>query len=398
MTSGVAHNLFPELCYPLVAFYSGNVVNYRCTVLLKIRSLKKGIFMTSSMCHLLLFALLYASSVVCGTDSAVTFKLGGARFGDQAFGCSQAFWLHYRYGLPLLFTPFQYSDQLKIHHLYPHCADVISKEFKRTLYVKSPEPRYDGNAILYTTIYEHPIDVDWSDRDFVEQYRAVFSPYNDNWPYIEVPQDHHSIAMHIRCGGGYPWDKRNYWSRPLQFPSLGYYVQALQLLLRHLDGPCYVRIFTDDPNPKSFVKEIRKQLSPFDRSRVKIAYRKDGNRHNAHVLNDFFDMMQFKYLIRTVSRFSLFVELLGSCSVSMYPAGAIRKKNAWGKVTEICVSVFAEGESRTERIVFDQYASGEIGGTQYIPLLKSPELRDILLYPERRALYRTLQAKLPKCY
>jgi hypothetical protein len=353
----------------------------------------------SRVCFLLV--LLYVPFSICDVSSTVTFELNGGRFGDNIFSCSQAFWLHYRYGFQLLFRPFEYSEALKIHHLYPHLTKAAVRKLTRRVRVKQHEPSYDEYDTLYATLYDEHIDVDWSDTEFVDRYRAVISPQNSRWPSIEVPQNCHSIALHIRCGGGHEWDKKYYWARPLQFPSLEYYVQALHLLLRHLEGNCHVHLFTDDPHPKRLAKKIYKQLSLTDQERVNIVYRKEHNRHDANVLVDFFDMMKFKYLIRTVSRFSLFVELLGTCSVSIYPAKATCVKDAWGTVTDIYVSTFVDGKTCTERLALNQYISSEMrknGRNALIPLLQDPEVHHVLLHPEVRAANRILQRKLPSCY
>lgn len=344
----------------------------------------------------LLLQLLLCGNICAGnTKSAVTFELNGGRFGDNIFSSSQAFFIHWRYGLPFLFQPFTYSNQLKIFYLYPHCSEKIAQQFKQKLRIsKGKAPVIDNfNAILYTTIFYPPIDIDWSDNEFVCAFRDIIAPADPAWRPMELPQDRHAIAIHIRTGGDFKPDEQSRIERPLQFPPFDYYVQTLQLLLHHLQGPCHVHIFTDHSKPKSLAKKIKKKLSSKDRARVTITYRVQGNAHNAHVVADFFNMMQFKYVIRTQSRFSSFVEQLGTCFISIYPITISQKKHKV-KVSHINVSVFTQEECRMQTIAL----TGTHKRTNDIPLLHKPAIRNILVSPMQRPAHRPLNSELPSCY
>jgi hypothetical protein len=345
----------------------------------------------------LLLSLVSFHCVVHCHTSAVTFERNSGRFGDDLISCSQAYWVHYRYNLPLLLTPFHYSEHLHIQYDHESYTKDLFKEFKRTIYVKTGLPvDYTADSTLYITTFREQPDVDWSDEDFVDAFRRALSPIYPNWRYMRLSHASHSIALHVRRGGSFSYDKHHYTQIPLQFPSLNYYVQALKLLLLHLNGPCHVHLFTDDPKPKPLAKKIKKQLSPIDQARVTITYRTKGNSHKAYVLTDFFDMMQFKYLIRPCSHFSLFVEQLGTCSVSMYPKQALHRKKHWGTITAINVTTFTNKQSETVEVPLNHY--GQETYTNLIPLLQTPEMQEILLHPEQRALERKLQPMLPPCY
>jgi hypothetical protein len=346
----------------------------------------------------LLVTILCAHTCTAMPQDAVTFELNGGRFGDNLISCSQAYWMHYRYNLPLLFKPFPYSEHLCMYYEHTLFTRKIAQEFKQSRYVKSGDALQEEadkktDATLYITTFAHDPGVDWSDVEFVDRFRAAISPVDANWRYRKMPEDVHSIAMHVRRGGGFAYDKRIHAHVPQQFPSLNFYIHALQLVLDHLDGPCHVYLFTDDTKPKALAKKIGKHLSPADQARVRIISRNQQHDAATDVLSDFFDMMQCKYLIRPCSHFSLFVEQLGTCSVSIYPARATYRKKKWGQVTDIFVSTFVEGASSRERINLSEYAE-----KKQVPILQKADVREILLDPALRTVNRRLKSRLVPCY
>jgi hypothetical protein len=326
------------------------------------------------------------------SDNAVTFVLNGGRFGDNLISCAQAYWIHYRYNMPLLFVPFPYSELLRIHYEHPHYTESNTRTFAKTIYVSNTTlPEMSSDQTLYVTTFTKDPGTDWSDTAFVDAFRTALSPSNNKQYGMPISDTTHSIAMHIRRGGSFSYDKRFVSRIPQQFPVLDFYVQSLCLLLRHLIGPCTLYLFTDDKHPKDLAKKIMKQLSSADRARVHIVYRQHKNNHDRYVLDDFFSMMQCKYLIRPCSHFSLFAELLGSCVLSIYPAVAMCGKNG-GIVTTLNITVFLENESYTERMHISQCQQG------HFALFHTPLLQEILAHPAQKILNRRLQSTLPFCY
>jgi hypothetical protein len=232
------------------------------------------------MCHSLqMFLVLMLSLAVpaCTNNSptcAVTCMLNGGRLGDDVFSMSQAFWIHHHYGVPLLFPPFKHSQELNISRHYPH--HTTERFVMRCVNVDKNTAIDKSNNTLYITHYNpnNEIPVDWSDVSFVDAFRAEIYPADENWPFMCLPTDQHTIAIHMRRGGTF-WGDKYIWriTRPMQFPHFDYYVQALNILLQHLDGPCYIHIFTDDPKPKSLARKIKERLSTADQARVTIKYR-----------------------------------------------------------------------------------------------------------------------------
>jgi hypothetical protein len=283
---------------------------------------------------------------------AVTYRLNGGRFGDNLQSLTQALWLSYTHNLRMLFQPFEYSEHLKVHNLCEHFTHTISRSYGQHIVIKGDSKKLtlldSQSPSLYTTTFiEFPGLDPWSNHDFVEMVRALIAPIQ-NWNYPPLPADMHTIALHVRRGGNFDTDHTRT-NRPFQFPSTAYYARAVQMLLYHLDGPWYVRLFTDDPNPEKIAHEIMAQCSPVDRDRITIEWRKKGNRHNAHVVEDFFDMMRFEYFVRARSNFSLFVERLGMCKIAIVPARA-SSGNPWGNVIEATVTLYGKLQSRTRSV------------------------------------------------
>lgn len=336
--------------------------------------------------------LLLRSVAVLSMTSAVTFELNGGRFGDNLLSLAQALWVHYHYHVPLLYKPFPYCELLRIHHEYQQYTDALANKYKKCVHITTANPAIHDDDTLYITTFKRDPGVNWSDPHFLDLLRAAIAPASPTWPYMAVSEGSHLIALHVRRGGGFSYDKRFYTKIPQQFPELMYYVRALQLLLNHLDGPCTIYLFTDDKKPKSLAKKIKKTLSPANQARINIIYRHHKNRHDANVLIDFFDMMQCTYLIRPCSHFSLFAELLGNCVVSIYPAVALHKKGNWGSVSEVYISLFVGETPQRQRISLNEYEG------RYVPILHTATMQNIMLDPLFRVTQRVLPERLPSCY
>jgi hypothetical protein len=284
---------------------------------------------------------------------AITYKLNGGRFGDNLHTLTHALWLSYTQGLRMFFQPFQYSEYLKVHHTYQHHTHRTANAYKQHIIVRGDSTPLKGLNIqkkpsLYITTYvESPGLEPWSHDDFVETLRTLIAPTHD-WNYPPLPENMHTIALHVRRGGNADTNHTRT-GRPFQFPDIDYYARALQMLLHHLDGPCYVHLFTDDFNPARVAHDIMTQCSPENRERVTIQWRKEGNRNDAHVVEDFFDMMRFEYLIRARSNFSLYVERLGTCKVAIVPTQA-ETGTPWGIITEASINIYGDAPSRTKAV------------------------------------------------
>jgi hypothetical protein len=97
--------------------------------------------------------------------------------------------------------------------------------------------------------------------------------------------------------------------------------------LHYPEKKIYIHIFTDDEPPEKIVDYLKKQVQNHP---VTYGYRKEKNKHNRHVLEDFFAMMQFDVLIRPISNFSKMAEYLGNHSLVITPVSFKKiNKDTW---------------------------------------------------------------------
>lgn len=337
--------------------------------------------------------LFWSTALYC--PDAVTYNFSGGRFGDNLIAFSQAFWLHYKYGFDLLFKPFTHSDQLNMHYRHSHYDEAMAKQYTRTVYVRTKFHPFSSpdESFIYNTMFKQDPGVDWSDGDFVEAFRQEIMPVDSELYLQPINTDTHTIALHIRRGGSFGYDKRIRASVPQQFPSLSFYYKALTILLDHIVGDCTVYLFTDDTHPMFLAKRIHRKLSAEHQKRITWIYNTAKNDYYTNVLLDFFTMMQCSYLVRPASHFSLFAELLGVSAVCIAPAKTRARKNNWGKVIEFEITVFGEDAPQKERIVWKAYK-----GVKNISILQSNDIKICLTDPTYKPQKRQLLPQLPACY
>ncbi|HSX11853.1 MAG TPA: hypothetical protein VLF94_09075 [Chlamydiales bacterium] len=270
---------------------------------------------------LLLCQLLSASPV------GVTYEFSGGRFGDNVLTYLHAKWVSYKYNLPLIYKPFPYSSDLvmddqEIHysrdlhafapkHTLRNDLDRINPRLP-FLYVCPyfPETPWELNRQIY---FRFPVD--WGDPAFRAAARQTIAPKRP-LHLITPPEGVVSIAMHIREGGGYD-DEEHKLKDPLKSPPLSFYIQCLQKVLDIFEsGPIYCHIFTDALDPRSWVDKLRESAPP---DRVTFNYRKENNRHDANVLEDFFSLFNFDILIRPESNFSIVAGLIHNYAMVCSP-------------------------------------------------------------------------------
>lgn len=282
----------------------------------------------------LFLACLFLLPLSCFSDDhqkAVSFGWGG-RLGDNLLDYTHAKWISYKWGIPLLFQTFEYSDQFVFDEveekLTPMNEALYSKKMLDAL------SQLDEN-ISVDTLYFLPhtcdcydefifngshgtfVPVDWSDETFRDMMRTLIAP-KQPLNLIVPPKDIITVALHYRTGGGFIWDtdtmKRGL---PLRFPENVYYIRQLSKLWSLVNHqPLYVHIFTDHPNPEE-VRTLFKQYFPY--KNIQFACRTTGNRHDANVLEDLFSMMNFDCLIRPMSHFSMTASHLGDFKIEFYP-------------------------------------------------------------------------------
>lgn len=281
--------------------------------------------------YFLLSLLLLPFLCVADNQKVVTFG-GGGRLGDNILDYTHAKWISYKWGIPLLFQPFEYSDQFVFHEVEEHltpkkrellCQKTLDSFAELDAPVSSPTLFFVEHAC--DSYYEYAslgsrglyIPVDWNDATFRDMMRALITP-KQPLNLTSPPRDIISVAVHFRTGGGFIYDTECMkQALPLRFPEPEYYVQQLNRLY-YMTGfePMYVYIFTDYQHPEE-IKNMLKHFLPYDN--IEFACRESGNRHDANVLEDMFSMMEFDCLIRPMSHYSMTASHLGNFKIEFYP-------------------------------------------------------------------------------
>ena len=194
-------------------------------------------------------------------------------------------------------------------------------------------PFFPGNRAEMVRLGYAYYDIDWKDPVFVELLRKNIVSIKPITP-LHLPEDRFHVAVHVRVGAG-PDAKGMFQGGgnlckeglchdqvlPFRFPPLTYYTEQLKRLSELLDDqPMYVQIFTDSSEPEGIAAQLREIVG---KPNILYNYRGQGNQHDANVLEDFFALTQFEYLIRGESNFSIMAQHLGNFKVVMYPTKCV---------------------------------------------------------------------------
>lgn len=302
--------------------------------------------------HIILCIMLLLSLDCAASSSAITWCRNEGRFGDQLVSYSRAQWLAYKYNIPLLYVPFNYSDQLMLHEK----TNIFTKESKKLFpnIVHLPtQLNFDllpDNNTLYVSYWKIETDIDWSNQGFVDTLRETIA---SRYPVqtITPPEGYVSIAVHVRNGGTFLSDtdaKRELC--PLRFAPEEFFIDQIARLADMFENQkLYVYIFTDHKNPAYLQKKFKNALN---NPRIKFDCRRQDNSHSSNVLEDFFSMMNFDCLVRPASNFSKFVQYVGYNKIVIFPSSS--HKNAEGTRVIDTISIHTRDagcyEWKTEKI------------------------------------------------
>jgi len=271
---------------------------------------------------------------------------GFGRFGDQIVAYTTAKWISFKFNIPLLLKPFQYSSILRLGREEKKYSEEIIKEFEGVVPIESEQDIIEHNQenVIFENRgirfriggcpgLEQTIEYMLQDQFFVAELKNMLQSVV-SLPIIDLPRDKVTVAVHIRKGGGFdkPLSSIQYYRRnmvskkfdfyaderwPLKFPPEQYYVNQIKRISELFnDAPLFVYIFTDDRNPLKLVKRIKRAVK---KSNITFSCRNRGNMYNAHVVEDFYNMARFDCLIRSGSHFALAAQLLGNHEVIIRP-------------------------------------------------------------------------------
>jgi len=292
-------------------------------------------------CRMKFFIALMIPSALCALNQAITYNPNGGRLGDDISTYAKTKLLSYQYDIPLLYKPFTYSNCFALDHLECRYTKEKAASFAHQVIVKKESDLrrslHQDNTLFICTFYtktQSCYQVMLKDPFFAEIIEKAFTPLID----LDIPEisfDTHTVAMHIRLGGGFdsplssaPWAP-SYSERkttrtiaadiqwPTKFPPLQYYYDQLVALKKRLppQEPLLVYLLTDDQTPEKIVEQFRARLQD---PTIQFWYRTTSGPNTA-VIEDLFIMSRTRYLIRSSSLFAQAAQLLGKHELIYVP-------------------------------------------------------------------------------
>ncbi len=293
---------------------------------------------------------LYSNSAMSelGDDrlSAVTYKLNGGRFGDNLSSYCRAKWLSLKNNIPLLYQPFEHSEQLMLHERELKISKKVLKQFSKKVTIPSSS-RYSLNkdtGILYEHVWQSCVPVNWRDQEFLHEIKQCIAPRRVKQDIV-IPTDCIAVAVHMRTPGWFHVDcGRAIFCHPLKYVTYDYYIEQIKRIAAMFpDQKIYVHIFTDHENPSELIQLFKEKIN---NDCIMYGYRKKGNNWRSYVVEDFFAMTQFDCLIRVKSMFSIYAERLGNYKIVICPKLAVRKGNLH-EVKKVVVKTMTEKGYKT---------------------------------------------------
>ena len=273
-------------------------------------------------------AILFASHL---SAAWISYGCTGGRFGDHLLIYLRAKWLSYRYEIPLLYIPFIYSSELVLDDREILYDQRLFRGLAKVTMRAGVHP-HRSCPVIYDSLYFPAfreesgaagwggVDVDWKDPKFRQialELLAPKQPLNLTRP----PPGSISIAVHVREGGGFDTDHTRFHD-PIKLPPLPFYKEALlKVLALFPDRPIYCHLFTDAIDVQAVAEKVFSDLP--QNGLLQFEYRREGNHHTKHVLEDFFSLFSFDVLIRPRSNFSIIPSFLHDYAILVYPTQSI---------------------------------------------------------------------------
>ena len=254
--------------------------------------------------------------------SRITYEFSGGRLGDNLLVYVNTLYLSYKYKIPILYKPFEYSDSLYLHKIN---STPKSKFFQTIILDKNNIERIQeiisvNLPFLLVVPWGLDTKTNLQEKKFKELVNDHIKPLK-TLNTIKPEEKSKSIALHFREGGGFD---PNGWHRyfPLKCPSIYYYVDCLNYISKKIkNSKIHCHIFTDHNSPKDLADSLKKNIQ--DPNNFTFTYREKANHHNKNVLEDLFSMPNFDILIRPQSAYSLTAEYLGNFNMVFEPIESI---------------------------------------------------------------------------
>ena len=308
-------------------------------------------------------SLAFISFSLCA--GPVTYEFSGGRFGDNLLAYLHGKWISFKYGTPLIYKPFKYSEHLRLH---VNESQIMPKNLaKRTLSKENMKVDPNENCLLVVPWFSEIsferakswnkkwiyFEIDWENKKFYDEIVELIQPINARLAEFELPNNYITVALHVRKGEGFDGpllseaavkkEKGGYadWNAPLKFPPDYFYIDQLKTVSEYFGhAKIYAYIFTDAKNPSLIAQRFKAALA--DYPNIEFDYRKlTNNTHDTNVLEDFFALLKFDCLIRPQSSFSIAAAKLTNYKLEIYPT-----EHHWDGIK----SVIDKVEVKTERV------------------------------------------------
>ncbi|MFA5306186.1 MAG: hypothetical protein WC365_01935 [Candidatus Babeliales bacterium] len=238
---------------------------------------------------------------------AITYKPCGTRLGDRVYLYSLTKWLSYKYKIPFLFIPFEYSNFFDLTNRQKILNADLSRCFKCTIGIKSEKElsshlKQQKQPTLFevdffssiclpaelkelSKITKYEVGINW-----IYFFKFLYPEYGEelkkdlkvlsDFPSLAFPSGFITVAVHVRKGGGFDAPqtyvqyldeyhgkyvdtnitKKGHRGNPIKFPPEQYYVDQIVKLSTMLnDAPLFVYVFTDDKRPDLVVERLKKE-------------------------------------------------------------------------------------------------------------------------------------------
>lgn len=331
------------------------------------------------MIYLILFLFCFCLHMPLLSDVAFTNAHWPGRLGDQIYYFSKCVMLSKKYNIPFYYRPFTHYDQFKLSTELPQLTPEIQKKFAKKVtlpheaHIPALLKKHDSILITieyHTKTFDGQYDYWRSTTERFAYITSLLTPHTTR--SITVPNNHISVAVHVRKGGGYdaPLHSQQLYSytpgwklckkkslnttpttfeinyncllntptfvpaqkrrlvrpakknaadiiNPKRFPPDQYYIECIKKLSELVNHhPLYIQIFTDDPNPQAVVERFKKQVNiptiTWHTNQIHADYK-----HS--VLDDLLAISQCDCLIKGDSYFAWSAQFLGNHRLVFFP-------------------------------------------------------------------------------
>lgn len=288
---------------------------------------------------------LFIAVYSCNLQAAiVTYQFSGGRFGDNLLAYLHAKWVSFKYGIPLAYKPFKYSEFLHLHVLEKNIQTYLIKDLpKNVLTNTNMRINSQENSLIIVPYFTQvkcerlknknwiDLPIDWDEKKFYQTIVELTKPLNPKLADFNIPKNCITVALHVRKGEGFDGpllsdagvrkEKVPYadLGNPLKFPPEYFFIEHVKKISEHFaNKKIYAYIFTDAKNPSLIAQRFKSACLQYPN--IEFDYRKTtNNSHDTNVLEDFFAMIKFDCLVRPESSFSIAAAKLANYKLEIYP-------------------------------------------------------------------------------